>query len=73
MQIKQWRVRGIRNSSEVHQRVVLASTHAAAVHASSKGRGFMLVRDCVLCVDAAVDRIRAVHAFEQYNNSLRSK
>lgn len=58
---KQWSVRGMRGSESV-RRTVSAPDRSSAVLAASKGRGFMLVRECVLLTDAAADRAKAMKA-----------
>jgi hypothetical protein len=61
----QWKVRGTRNSIQIRERIVSASTHQAAVQAASEGTGFIRVQDCVLCTDIEADRIQAIQAMSR--------
>lgn len=59
-----WRVSGNRAGVGQVRRQIAAMSHAHAVQQASTGRGFMLVRECVLVEqDAEVQRQAAVRAW----------
>lgn len=57
-----WKVLGSRGAKS-YQRTIFAETHQQAVAQASKGTGFLLVQQCVLQTDTALDQGLAIEAF----------